>query len=161
MVNEAELRTQLAAATASGDSRSEVTIRFELARALRQRGALPEARDELLRVAELLRAAGASKNLSSTLNNLGLLYIALNDFDGARQTFNEAIDLSSRAGDFDAVRRALGNFAAAVSDAGDFEAARLLHQQALEIASQSNDLAGMARSLSNLAWTDLRLGSER
>src|SRR5262249_15849798 len=112
-------------------------------------------------VAELLRAAGASKNLSSTLNNLGLLYIALNDFDGARQTFNEAIDLSSRAGDFDAVRRALGNFAAAVSDAGDFEAARLLHQQALEIASQSNDLAGMARSLSNLAWTDLRLGSER
>src|SRR4029079_10733210 len=85
--------------------------------------------------------------------------IALNDRDGAGRAFNEAIDLASRVGDFDAVRRTLGNFAAAVSDAGDFDAARLLHQQAVEIASKSNDRAGMARSLSNLAWTELRLGS--
>jgi hypothetical protein len=99
--------------------------------------------------------------LSSTLNNIGLACIALNDFQGAIEAFNEAIDLSSRAGDFDAVRRALGNFAAAVSDAGDLDAARMLHQQALEIAIKSDDRAGMARSLSNLAWTDLRLGSER
>jgi tetratricopeptide (TPR) repeat protein len=161
MATEAELRTQLAAITARGDRKSEVTIRFELARALRQRGALSESRDEFLRVAELLRAAGAGKNLSATLNNLGLVCIALNDRDGAGRAFNEAIDLSSRVGDFDAVRRTLGNFAAAVSDAGDFEAARMLHEQALEIASKSNDRAGMARSLSNLAWTDLRLGSER
>jgi tetratricopeptide (TPR) repeat protein len=159
-MTEEELRIQLAAATARGDGRSEATIRFALAGALRQRGALPESRDEYLRVAELLRAAGATKNLSATLNNLGLVYIALNDFDGARGAFDEAIDLSSRAGDFDAVRRTLGNFAAAVSDAGDFEAARMLHRQALEIATKSNDRAGMARSLSNLAWTDLRLGSE-
>ena len=161
MATEEELWTQLAAATARGDRRSEATIRFALAGALRQRGALSESRDEFLRVAELLRAAGAAKNLSAALNNLGLVYIALNDFDGARHAFSEAIDLSSRAGDFDAVRRALGNFAAAASDAGDVEAARMLHQQALEIASKSNDRAGMARSLGNLAWTDLRLGSER
>jgi hypothetical protein len=161
MATEEELRTQLAAATVRGDRRSEVTIRFALAGALRQRGAHVESRDEWLRVAELFRASGSTKNLSAALNNLGLVSIALNDFDGARQAFNEAIDLSSRAGDFDAVRRTLGNFAAAVSDAGDFDAARMLHQQALEIASTSNDRAGMARSLSNLAWTDLRLGSDR
>jgi tetratricopeptide (TPR) repeat protein len=159
MATEEELRTRIATATARGDRRAEATTRFALAGVLRQRNAYSEARGEFLRVAELFRAEGATKNLSSTLNNLGLVCIALNDFQGASQAFNEAIDLSSRAGDFDAVRRALGNFAAAVSDAGDLEAARMLHQQALEIASKSDDRAAMARSLSNLAWTDLRLGS--
>jgi len=161
MASEAELRTQLAAATARGDRRSEATIRFALAGALRRRAALSEASDEFRRAAELFRTGSASRDLSATLNNLGLVCVALNDFDGARQAFDEAIDLSSRAGDFDAVRRTLGNFATAVSDAGDFDAARLLHQQALEIATNANDTSGIPRALSNLAWTELRLGSER
>src|SRR4029079_18084586 len=100
MATEEELRTQLAAATARGDRRSETTIRFTLAGTLRKRGALSESRDQFLRVAELLRGAGATTNLSATLNNLGLVCTALNDFDGARQAFDEAIGISARAGDF-------------------------------------------------------------
>jgi tetratricopeptide (TPR) repeat protein len=161
MATEPELLAQLSRAMARGDGRSEATTRFALAGALRRRGALSEARDEFRRAAEWFRAQSSTRDLSATLNNLGLVCCALNDFDGARHAFNEAMDLSSGIGDVDAVRRTLGNFAAAVSDAGDFEAARTLHQQALDIATASHDQAGMARSLSNLAWTELRLGTEQ
>src|SRR5262245_19467674 len=161
MATEDELRARLAAAGGRGDHRAEATIRFGLADAARRRGDLRAARREYEQTADLFRSISAGKDLSTTLNNLGLVCTALNDFEGARRAFDEAIDLSSRAGDFDAVRRALGNFASAASDAGEVEAARHLHEQALEIATTSRDVAGMARALSNLAWTYVRLGSEK
>jgi hypothetical protein len=161
MASDEELRARLAAASARGDRRAEATIRFGLADAARRRGDLQEARREYEQTADVFRSVSAAKELSTTLNNLGLVCTALNDFEGARRAFDEAIDLSSRAGDFDAVRRALGNFASAASDAGEVDAARQLHERALEIATTSRDVAGMARALSNLAWTYVRLGSEK
>src|SRR5262245_59224416 len=161
MATEEELRTRLADAMRLGNRRAEATIRFGLGDLARRRGDLATARDEYQQTSELFRAAPATKELSTTLNNLGLVSVALNDFEGARRAFDEAIDLSSRAGDFDAVRRTLGNFASAASDAGEFDAARMLHAQALEIATTARDVPGMVRALSNLAWTYLRLGSEQ
>src|SRR5262245_48797308 len=161
MATEEELRTRLADAMRRGNRRAEGTIRFGLGDLARRRGDLATARDQYQQTSELFRAASATKELSTTLNNLGLVCVGLNDFEGARRAFDEAIDLSSRAGDFDAVRRALGNFASAASDAGEFDAARMLHEQALEIARTSRDVSGMARALSNLAWTYVRLGSEK
>src|SRR5262245_22559745 len=161
MATEEELRTRLADAMRRGNRRAEGTIRFGLGDLARRRGDLATARDQYQQTSELFRAASATKELSTTLNNLGLVCVGLNDFEGARRAFDEAIDLSSRAGDFDAVRRALGNFASAASDAGAFDAARMLHEQALEIARTSRDVSGMVRALSNLAWTFVRLGSEK
>jgi hypothetical protein len=165
MAAEDELRSRLADATRRGDRRAEAIVRFSLGDLARRRGDLATARAEYQQTTELFRATlatkPATKELSATLNNLGLVCVALNDFEGARRAFEEAIDLCSRAGDFDGVRRALGNFASAASDSGEFDAARMLHEQALEIARTSRDAPGTARALSNLAWTYVRLGSEK
>src|SRR5689334_21671557 len=98
MATEEELRTRLAEATRRGNRRAEATIRFGLADLARRRGDFATARGEYEQAADLFRSESASKELSTTLNNLGLTSIAQNDFEGARHAFDEAIELSSRAG---------------------------------------------------------------
>jgi len=76
MAAEDELRSRLADATRRGDRRAEAIVRFSLGDLARRRGDLATARAEYQQTTELFRATlatkPATKELSATLNNLGL-----------------------------------------------------------------------------------------
>lgn len=95
------------------------------------------------------RSLGLTEDVSSALNNLGLLYSATKRWDDAERAFAEAVQISDLAGDV-STRVVLDvNLADLWVARGDFVRAQASLDRALEFASHSSDasVVGMATKL--------------
>lgn len=99
----------------------------------------------------LRRAVGEPGPIADTLNNLGLVSMALADLDLARHLFHEGLTMRQSASDPWGEALALGNLGDVDLAAGRVESAVDLQERALAIRTRIGDERGIAFSTSNLA----------
>jgi LuxR family maltose regulon positive regulatory protein len=102
---------------------------------LGQLGQLSSAGVHLEKARRAWQRLGNHKELSTVLNNLGMLYYAQGDADKGLAFFHEAVDKARRSGNARAEAYALTSIA-------DIERDRGLHDLAIERYNQAFDLAG-------------------
>jgi len=93
---------------------------------------------------------------------VGLIALSLSDFELARTTWSEALEVAAAilAADHKSVTRLRLNLAVAHKQLGDLRAARVLEEQVLEVRERTlpEDHPDLVRTRSNLAGTIFKLG---
>lgn len=106
------------------------------------------------------RAVGALGPIADTLNNLGLVSMALGDLDLARRRFGEGLAIRRAESDRWGEALALSNLGDVETAAGAAEPAIALQEQSLAIRDEIGDRRGTAFAMNNLAEA-CRLAGDR
>ena len=99
------------------------------------------------------------------INNIGIVLLAIGDFEGAREHFERALGISEKtfAPDHPTIATRLNNLGAALYGLGDFEGARDHFERALRIREETlgHNHPDVANTLGNLAAVISELGDLR
>jgi tetratricopeptide (TPR) repeat protein len=85
-----------------------------------------------------------------SLNNLGLCYDSLGDYQKAIEHHQQQLDIAREIGDRQGEANSLGNLGLCYDSLGDYQKAIEHHQQQLDIAREIGNRQGEANSLGNL-----------
>src|SRR4030065_541930 len=100
----------------------------------------------------------AEKNFKESLNNIGSLYNELGKYDEALKCQEEALEISQKFKDEQAIANSLTNIGIIYTDSGKPEEALKLFQEALEINEKNKSQEGIANVFNNmgLAYSNLK-----
>jgi tetratricopeptide (TPR) repeat protein len=99
---------------------------------------------------EIKRTLGDKKGISSSLNNLGLLYKDQGKLEEAKKLYLESLEIKRTLGDKKGISESLNNLGLLYKNQGKIEEAEKLYMESLEIRRSLGDKKGISSSLSNL-----------
>ncbi|HEV2063275.1 MAG TPA: tetratricopeptide repeat protein, partial [Thermoanaerobaculia bacterium] len=146
------LRASIEWAAQSGTAETGLRLAAALWRFWLVRGHLTEGRERLATLLAIGAAAGRSKTRAKALTGAGSLAQNQGDYEVARVTFEESLDLWREAGDEAGIASTLNNLGWVAWRRGDYEAARSLTEEGLSLHRKLRDQRGIAYSLNNLGW---------
>jgi len=117
-----------------------------------------EAAVDTLESAVQRREEGNLTNLSSSLNNLGLVHWKLGDLDAAAEYIERAADIHREVGDRNGQSATLTNLGVLAEARGDYEAALAYYDQSRAAAEDLGDERSRALLYGNVATASWRLG---
>jgi tetratricopeptide (TPR) repeat protein len=116
-------------------------------------GEYEEALETLSQARDLFVGDGDLKGVSEVLNDMGVVYVQQEDWDGAKHALEEALSIRIELGDRSGQGITLGNVGMMYARQGDEEQAAEAYEQAIEIfgelGEKGNEKA-VARQLSKL-----------
>jgi hypothetical protein len=149
---EAELHVELQQARTAGNVTGQAAALFELAGAARARSDRAGAVELYQQAGLLWQQLKSWKNMLSTLNNLAVVLIDMEDYEPAYKSARAATELAQKLGDSGALAMAVNTLGSVANNTGDHEAARTAYTKSLELARAAGDPVRAARALYNLSW---------
>jgi tetratricopeptide (TPR) repeat protein len=124
----------------------------------RRKGDLNLALDYLERGHELFRAAGDSRGVAGSLDDVGKVLQLLGRYDEAHAKITEALSRRGEGGDKRSIAASLSNLGTVQHVRGHYDSAHTCHKEALELRRAVGDRWGQAVSQNNLAALAYELG---
>lgn len=122
------------------------------------RGPWKEGRERMAAVLSHPRSQERTSERAETLNGIGLLAWAQNDYTSARQFYEESLSIREEIGARKDVAGSLINLGNLAAEQGDFAEARSLYEQALPINRETGHRVWEGLNLSNLGWLAMDQG---
>jgi tetratricopeptide (TPR) repeat protein len=91
-----------------------------------------------------------SVELAALLGNLGLIYRARGDLDGAERLFRKSLEINEKLGRLEGMANVYAGLGLVYKTRGDLDEAERLHRKALEIDEKLGRLEGLAITYGNL-----------
>ncbi len=135
-------------ATSQNDS-IKIETYYRLARAVSSDD-INLAVEYALQSAELAREINSSKQLSESLNYLGILYYGLGNYEQTLNYFYQVLGIYEQQQDSVKLGKVYNNVALILADLSRLEEAISYYNKSLKIKESRNDLAGVAATYSNL-----------
>jgi class 3 adenylate cyclase/tetratricopeptide (TPR) repeat protein len=121
-------------------------------------GQVEKAIDHRQRALEIYRRTGDLMGQARALNNLGVDYYYLGDWQASARCYQESLDLCERAGDVTEAAIVANNLGEILSDQGDLEGASQLFSKSLYSWQTMGYKIGIALACSNLGRAATRQG---
>jgi predicted ATPase/class 3 adenylate cyclase/Tfp pilus assembly protein PilF len=122
----------------------------------------PRARvllDEALPLARAAGGAGGDRHrLAVLLNNLGLVYAAIGEYEHARALHRECLEIRRAGGDAHGAAISLNNLGLVAAATQDYDAAQKLYQESLDIHLRLGNKQHVMSTLNNLGHLALKTG---
>jgi tetratricopeptide (TPR) repeat protein len=109
----------------------------------------------------IYRALGMARQEARALNNMGMVFSALGEYEEALAHYKSALKLDQALGDRSHIAQKLGNIGQCYSDLGDVDRAESYLGKALKLAEQTGDLAAAAEAAVSLGQAKLQRGHAR
>jgi tetratricopeptide (TPR) repeat protein len=154
------LRAALTWSLDTGDAASGMAIGAGVWRFWERRGHVSEGRPLMERIVALPGAREPSLPRAKTLFGLGRLRYMQGDFDAARVTFHELVELSQSLNSADMLSGAFTQLSHLATREGDYVEARRLAEEGLVIRRKDGDHWGAAISLLVLGRNAFNLGDD-
>ncbi|MBZ0275871.1 MAG: tetratricopeptide repeat protein [Anaerolineae bacterium] len=120
-------------------------------------GATEKARDTLLECQQYMIQAADPVALGRTLNNLGITYDMLGDFEQASACFEQSLVIRRKINDRHGIAYTLYNLGAMLEDQGQWEQALELYSESLKLLRVIGDRQSIAAALSSLGSLTYRV----
>ncbi|MFC2107329.1 adenylate/guanylate cyclase domain-containing protein [Bacteroidota bacterium] len=121
------------------------------------KGNYPKALDYYTQSLKLEEQIGDKSGISSSLNNIGLIYVNQGDYRKALDYYTQGLKIDKQLGDQKGIAQSLNNIGIIYYNLGDYTMALDYHTQSLKIKEQIGDQKGVAASLNNIGLTYLGL----
>jgi class 3 adenylate cyclase/tetratricopeptide (TPR) repeat protein len=137
-------------ASAMDDPEALATYQASMAELTRKMGLPGEAEQWLAHARSGFEALGNRGGVAHTLWLAGFFAALRGDWDSARVSWEEGLEIRRELGESKRISRMLSNLGAAARHKKEFELARSLHEEALKIRQELTDPWDIAISLGNL-----------
>ena len=99
-----------------------------------------------------------NRRYTSSLNNLGIAYKSLGDYQKAIDYYQQSLQIFEEIGERSGIAKSFNNLGSAYNFLGEYQEAINYHQQSLQIFEEIGERSGIAASLGNLgnAYRSLR-----
>ncbi len=144
----------LTLAEAAGDGGIVARCEAALAEVARKHGNYDEAFDRLTRAAETFRAVADETGLGLVYHVFGTIAAQRGDLPGARQAYQQSLEIRTRLNDRAALASLYSNLAIVAQFDGDYPEARNASERALEIRREIGDIWGLGVSHNNIGMID-------
>jgi tetratricopeptide (TPR) repeat protein len=106
----------------------------------------------------IYRAIGMARHEARALNNMGIVFAALGEYEEALAHYKSALKIDQALGDRASIALKLGNIGQCYSDLGDLDRAESYLSRALKVAEQTGDLSAAADAAVSYGQCKLQRG---
>jgi signal transduction histidine kinase/Flp pilus assembly protein TadD len=132
---------------AKGNERSEILMQLS---GLYAPVSLEKSLEYDLENVDLQKKLGSIKNLSGTLNNIGVTYYMMGDYGKSLDYFEQSLELRKQLNDTANIVKTLNNLGVISQITGDFRKALEYFNQSLIFKLDLNDTLSIAKTLNNI-----------
>ena len=122
------------------------------------KGNFPKALDCFMQALNRFTDMGNQSMIATMSNNLGLLYININEPGKAIEYFNKALVINEKLNNLEGQSLNFGNLGVVYSNSREYEKANEYYYKALRIDEKFNDKDAVSRNLANISENNLYMG---
>ena len=123
------------------------------------RGDFPKALDCFMQALNKFTQIGNQNMIAIMSNNIGLIYININEPEKAIENFNKALVINEKLNDLQGQALNYGNLGVVFSNKREYEKAHIYYKKALRIDEKYNNKDAISINLANISEINLYLGN--